>query len=438
MIFFASSSFVPGASAPLSLTPVADARSFLPGLGLALAIGMLIGIERGWRMRGEEAGSRVAGVRTFSLLGLLGGLIGFSIKGPLEPLALIIAAAAAAAIILGYHGDMRRDGNVSATSAVAAILTLALGAAASSGHLAVASVAAGAAVILLASRDALHRALVDTSESEIRALVRLVLVVFVILPLLPDLPLGPYGLNPRRLWTVVVVVGAVSFAGYLLVRLLGGRRGVMLTALVGALVSSTAVTLESARRLRGDEATRSNQAAIVLASAIMMVRACFLVAVLTPDILGRFLALLVPAIVASALASGVMIYRSGPDDTAPAAGTIKPPGLKLALLFGGLVALMAIAASWAEQQMRGSGVAVVALGGLFDVDSAIAALGTLPPGTLTPQLAAFAVATPVIFNTTLKAGLTIAIAGSRRGWIPAVALGVPAAMIAASILLFVV
>src|SRR5688500_1154837 len=94
-----ANSLLPGGGLPEPLvTPVPDPASFLPGLGLALAIGMLIGIERGWRMREEEAGGRVAGVRTFSLLGLLGGLFGFAIDGPLEPLALVFAVAASAAI----------------------------------------------------------------------------------------------------------------------------------------------------------------------------------------------------------------------------------------------------------------------------------------------------------------------------------------------------
>ena len=103
-------------------------------------------------------------------------------------------------------------------------------------------------------------------------------------------------------------------------------------------------------------------------------------------------------------------------------------------MFGTLVLVMALAAGWAEQHMRGSGAAVVALGGMFDVDSAIAALGALPPGTLSLQLAAFAVAVPVIVNSMLKAGLGLAIAGLRRGWLPAAGMLIPAFSIAAAII----
>ncbi|MFN3389250.1 MAG: MgtC/SapB family protein [Allosphingosinicella sp.] len=128
--------------------PAVPPGSFLPGLALALAIGLLVGIERGWRMRAEEEGARVAGVRTFALLGLLGGLAGLQLAGPLRLLTLLLVAGAIVALLLGYAGDMRRDHNVSATSTLAAIATLALGAMATAGEMALASVGAGAAVSL--------------------------------------------------------------------------------------------------------------------------------------------------------------------------------------------------------------------------------------------------------------------------------------------------
>ena len=408
--------------------------SFRPGLALALAIGLLIGIERGWRMREEQPGGRVAGVRTFTLFGLIGGLAGLQLAHPLQLLALIVTGGATGAIIVGYLLDARHGGNVSATSTIAALITILLGGLASSGQMALASVGAGATVLLLAAREPMHRALAETSASDIKALVRLVLVVLVILPLLPDADIGPYGLNPRRLWTVVVITGGVSFVGYVLVRLVGGRRGALLTAVVGALVSSTAVTLECARRIRAEEAVHANQAAIVVASLVMMLRAMLLVGMIAPTIFGRFAALLVPALVLTGIGCVFLVRRTRLDEGSLPPETIRPPDLKLALLFGGLVALMAMAAGWAEQQMRGSGAAVVALGGMFDVDSAIAALGALPPGTLTPRLAAFALATPVIFNAILKAGLGLTIAGWRNGWVPAAGLVISAASILAAML----
>jgi uncharacterized membrane protein (DUF4010 family) len=404
---------------------------------LALAIGFLIGIERGWRQRQEEAGARVAGIRTFTLIGLLGGVIGLEAAGPLRYLALLLAAGAIGALLLGYRADMRRDGNVSATSTLAAIATLGLGATATAGHMALASVGAGAMVILLASRQALHNAIRFTSESDLRALLRLVLVVLVILPLLPDEGMGPYGaLNPQRLWMVVVITGAISFIGYGLARWLGQRRGVLVTAFVGALVSSTAVTLDSARRIRDGASGPADQAAVAMASLMMIGRALLLVAVLAPYVLAAVAAFIGPAAAVAFVAAAVLLYRTRGAGGDAAEPRLKPPGLGLALLFAATVAAIALVSAWSQARLGGSsGAVVIALGGTADIDAAIAAVGALPPGTLAPELAALALATPVLFNTVFKAAILVAVAGWRRTLPALLSLAAAAAALLAAILL---
>lgn len=409
----------------------------LSGLALALAIGLLVGVERGWRQRGEESGARVAGIRTFTLVGLLGGLIGLGLDGPLQPLALLLAVGVIAALLVGYHADMRQDRNVSATSTLAAILTLGLGAAASTGQSALASVGAGAAVILLASRDPLHRAIKSTSEAELRTLLRLVLVIFVVLPLLPDVQWGPFGaLNPRRLWMVVVITGAISFVGYVLARWIGARRGTLVTSIVGALVSSTAVTLDSARRIRDGGGGRTDQAAVAIASAMMLGRALLLVAVLAPYAFGTVFALVGPAAGLAVLIAGLLLYRVFGDDESAVAPRLKLPGLGLTFLFALTVAGLALASAWAQARFGGdSGAAVIALGGLADIDAAIAAVGALPSGSLPLRAIALALAAPVLFNTLFKLGILIVVAGWRRTVPAALSLaGAALALIAAIVL----
>lgn len=432
-----ASAIVPGSglSPPpllLSSSPTADA--FLPGLALALAIGLLIGVERGWALRDEPAGERVAGVRTFSLLGLFGGWLGLMVGDEAFLPATLLAGGAAAAVLLGYAVDMRRSGNVSATSAVAALLTLALGATAARGHYALASVCGGAAVLLLASRGALHAALERTSEAELKALMRLVLVVFVILPLLPDVGLGPFGLNPRRLWLVVVTCGAISMVGYGLSRWLGGHRGTLITAAVGALVSSTAVTLDAARRIRDAGASPAQDAAVALAQAVMMARALLLVALLAPAVLPNLAALVLPGLVPSALIAAALYWRSraGADGLEPR--PVRPPGLGLALLFAATVAVVSTLAGWTEQRFGSDSAAIViAVGGLADIDSAIASLATLPEGTIPARIAGYAIATPVLFNSLLKLVMLLAVGGLRPTLLGAGTLAIAAtAMVAAA------
>jgi uncharacterized membrane protein (DUF4010 family) len=416
--------------------PAVTDRGFA-GLLLALAIGFLIGIERGWRQREEEAGARVAGIRTFTLIGFLGGIVGLQAAGPLRYLALLLAAGAIAALLLGYRADMRRDHNVSATSTLAAIVTLGLGATATAGQMALASVGAGATVILLASRHGLHKAIRFTSESDLRALLRLVLVVLVVLPLLPDAAMGPYGaLNPRRLWIVVVVTGAISFVGYGLARWLGQRRGALVTAAVGALVSSTAVTLDSARRIRGGSSSPADQAAVAIASLIMFGRAILLVALLAPFALGPLGLFIAPAGAVAFAASAVLLYRVSRSDGEPAEPRLKPPGLGLALLFAATVAVIALASAWAQATFgAGSGAVVIALGGTADIDAAIAAVGALPAGLLAPKLAALALAAPLLFNTLFKLGILLAIAGWRAALPATVSLATTALALLVPVLL---
>jgi len=436
--FLAISSGVPDpvrASGATLLQPTIAPEEFLPGLALSLAIGLLVGVERGWAMRDEPAGARVAGVRTFSILGLFGGLMGFAITGPMADLALLLVAGAALAILIGYASDMRRTGKVSATSALAALVTLSLGAIASSGHPAIASVGAGAIVILLASRKALHSVLRYTSEADLKALLRLVLVVFVILPLLPDAAMGPYGLNPRRLWFVVVACGGVSFVGYVLSRWLGGRRGALITACVGAIVSSTAVTLDSARRIREGGPSPAHDTAIALAQTVMLTRALLLVGLLVPMAFGALAKLLVPGIAGGILIAAALFRRSRRTPENVEAAAMRPPGLALALLFAAAVAVITMVAGWAQQRFGvGSAAAVVGLAGLADVDSAIAALAAMPTGTFPPVIAAYAIVAPVLSNSLLKLGIVVSVAGIRRAPAAVGALGGTALIVVAMII----
>lgn len=414
------------------LQPTITPGEFLPGLALSLAVGLLIGIERGWTMRRAPAGARVAGIRTFAILGLFGGLTGLAIDGRMAAPALVLFAAAALAILLGYWGDMSRSRHVSATSTLAALITLTLGAAATGGHPAVASIGAGAVVILLASRKALHAALAYTSDADLKALLRLVVVVFVILPLLPDAGLGPYGLNPRRIWFVVVICGSISFAGYVLSRWLGSRKGALVTASVGAMVSSTAVTLESARRIREEGSNPAQDAAIAIAQVVMMSRALLLVAVLAPMFLGALAGLLLPAILTGSLIAVALFWRSQRAAATIDAPALKPPGLGLALLFAATVAVITMIAGWAAQEFgQTSAATVVAIAGLADIDSAIAALGSLPPGTFPPDLAVYIIGAPVLFNSLFKLGIVASVAGLRQAPASAAALAAAALVLVA-------
>jgi uncharacterized membrane protein (DUF4010 family) len=229
-----------------------DSLSMPLRLLVALAVGLLIGLEREWRRRAEDSTGH-AGLRTFGLIGLMGGLanvLNWSAGAWLLPAALLaLAALLLADIKLGNGAVPGRD----ITTLVAALVTALLGALATSGEAQLAVAAAVVVTLLLNLKSRLHRWVDALSETEIAGVLRLLVISLVVLPVLPDKGYGPYAaLNPRTIWLFVVLISALSFIGYFAIRVLGQRRGHRATGLFGGLVSSTATTAALARLGRRD------------------------------------------------------------------------------------------------------------------------------------------------------------------------------------------
>lgn len=404
----------------------------LRDLALALGLGLLIGIERGWRTRDAEIGSRVAGVRTFGLLGAAGGLAGIAANALGPAAAAAILAGVAATIAIGY-ASKAKPGAVSATSAIAAVVTLALGALTTVGYPAVAFASAAVLTLLLASRAQLHRAVAALGERDVQAVARFAIVAGAILPFLPNRHFGPYDAwNPFQLWFVVVLVTGFSFAGYIANRLIGARQGTLVTAAIGGMYSSTAVTVVLSRQLKDQaEGGPMLSAGIALASAIMFIRVLLLTAIIAPFALLPLAKVIGPAAVI-AIGLGFWLIRSAtetkPDQALPSTGN--PFALLPAIGFAALVAAMALAARWAEQQFGDAGIAVLlAITGSFDVDAAIVTLGGFPRGTVPAATAGIVLAIPVALNTGFKASLVLLYAGWSRGRTAFLALATCAAAI---------
>jgi len=402
----------------------------LYGLAIALALGLLVGLQRGWALRAEQPGTRFAGVRTYGLLGLAGG-VGGELAGISGPYGAAVMVAAAALVLIGYWRTTQRGGPLSGTVSVAGLLTLSSGFLAAMGQTLVAVAIAVSMMLLLALRSQLHGLVARLSEQEVLAVARFALIAAVILPLLPDRQFGPLDAwNPRQLWMVVVLVSGFSFAGYVAARLFGPSRGTIVTAAAGAVVSSTAVSAALAHRLReGNENEAIMHAGIAAASAVMFARVMALVALLAPFALGPFVLLAVPGLVASALFMGGFLWHA----KSPHGGQTGPVPVKNpfdvgpALLLMVLVMATTLAARWVLSRFGNVGLAtVLALTGSVDVDSAIITMGNLPQGTLTPRIAALVLVPPILLNTLFKAGVLLSIAGWKRSWPAAASLLVSA------------
>jgi len=401
-------------------------------VGTGLLAGMLIGIERGWKLKDQKPGTRVAGVRTFSMLGLAGAIAGLIGTRGHPLVGAVIAAAAVTLLIVAYARELKAQHD--ATTAVAALLTVAIGFLAGSGSGGLAMACAAVVVMLLALRTELHGFVERLDENDVKALARFAVIAGAVLPLLPSAPFGPYGAwNAQKLWLVVVLVTGFSFAGYIANRVFGERRGTVATALIGGAYSSTAVTVSLAQMLGKDKrASGPEPAGIALATAVMYLRVLVVVALLATSVLLPLTIIIAPALVVATLAGFVLLRMSSKDSDGPA-----PPGnpiqLVPALGFLAFLAVAAVAARWADGRFGEEGLAVlILLTGSMDVDAAIITTGGLKPGTISPALAALALGGTVMINMAIKVGVTLAYARSRG---ISAALALVASMVALGIML---
>jgi len=331
-----------------------------------------------------------------------------------------------------YGRDLKTQRD--ATSAVAALLTIAIGFLAGSGSAGLAIAAAAITVSVLALRQEIHGLVDMLDQDDIKALARFSVIALAVLPFLPDRSFGPYDAwNAPRLWWIVILVTGFSFIGYVANRIFGERHGTIATALIGGAYSSTAVTQSLAQRLGANKDAGAEPAGIALATAVMYLRVLLLTGILASQVLVEFAILIMPALLVG-WAAGYWLYRKAPRSEGPA-----PPGNPIALLpalgFVVFLAAAAVAARWAEGRFGEQGTAILILiMGSMNVDTAIVTLGGLPSGAISPALAALALAGTILVNMSVKLGVTIAYA-RRNGLSAALALG--ASMVALAVSLVV-
>ncbi|AMO71956.1 MgtC/SapB family protein [Sphingorhabdus sp. M41] len=384
-------------------------------LAIALAAGLLIGVERGWTMRDENKGARVAGIRTFGLIAGLGGLVALISQSLNLIIAAILLAAVVTMLSISHFKTIHDPDGRSITNFVVSLLTLCLGLLAGSGYPALAM--AGAAIVtgLLSMRSELHGLMRKLGPTDINVMIRFALIALAVLPFLPNRDFGPYdAFNLQQLWFVVILVTGLSFAGYVANRIFGESHGTVVTAVIGGAYSSTAVTAALAQRLRNEDSSRRTlSAGIALASSVMYIRVLLLTFILADFAFIPLAMILTPAALVAGIIGLLLLRRSGAAKTDKTVVTRNPIRLLPAFFFALTVAAMSLAARWAEAKYGSSGIAyLVLIVGSLDVDAAIITLGSLPAGTILSNLAGFVLAMTVLANMLFKAG----VAGVSAGW----------------------
>ena len=418
-----------------------DTLDLFQRLSVALAVGVLIGLERGWREREEGEGERTAGLRTFALSGLLGGVWGaighaagpgggdFALGAAFVIFSLIFAAF--------RYRELDRDGAYGITTIVAAMLTFALGALAVLGSIEAAAAGGVAAAILLAWKSVLHHWLQRMTREELRSGLVLLAMTFVLLPLLPHRTVDPWdALNPYEIWLMTIMIAALSFVGYLAVKFAGEEQGIAITGLAGGLASSTAVTMTLARMAREHPDQRTLLVSGTLfADAMMAARVLAIVGATNP----RLVLSVAPSIAATGVVLGggglALMYWGRNGTRKRRKLELKNPfDLKMVLKFGALLALVAFAAKVFSEYAGAAGVyTVAALSGIADTAAITLSMAR---GGADAHTAVIAIFIAVAVNTVVKTIMAWWVGGTAMGWPKAVASAIAIAAGGACLLAF--
>lgn len=376
--------------------------------GLAVAIGAIVGVERHWRERDEAAGQRTAGLRTYTLTGMLGGLAGFieqATSAPAMPQGLAVTGiflVFSAVFALYQYRESAASGSYSVTSVIAAMATFALGALAVLGNLRIAAAGGVALVAVLASRDVLHAFMRTLTWNELRSAIIFLAMAFIVLPVLPVAPVGPFGgVSPAETGMLVILLAGVSFIGYVAVRALGEVRGELLAGAVSGLVSSTATAVTNARLSTAGHAARTLAAGALAANAVSCLKVALFSGLLAAPVAWR----LGPSLATAALVMGgfsLLLAHRGAAELAshrPRNPFELKSVLQMALLLVTVAFVARAAAAWFG---RAGLLTVSVLSGLADTDAITVTVARMA-GSIGTEFAAVVLGCAVISNTVAKA-----------------------------------
>lgn len=379
-------------------------------LAIAAVIGLAVGIERQWSGHATGPMAHFAGMRTFLLIGLLGGAAGLLISEGLTAAGATLIAGACAFIVVAYYLAARRDGgDLDGTTEGAALLVLALGVLAGIGKEGLAAGAVAVVILALREKNALHTLVRHIGEVEMRAALQFAVIALVILPLLPVGPYGPLGgVRPRWLWGIVVALAAVNFAGYIARRAIGPHRGFAITGLLGGIFSSTLVTLQFARASRDESGTGTSRAnGVAAACTVLLPRLMALTAALRPSLALELVPYLAPPFAVGALLT-LNAFRGRPDGDGESVEVRNPLGLRAAIRMTLFFQAAIVVITLAESYVGRAGVVVSsALFGLTDMDALAVSMSRLAADPGPVSLAALGIGVGLLSNTLFKLGLAL-------------------------------
>jgi uncharacterized membrane protein (DUF4010 family) len=385
---------------------------------VSLAIGLLVGIERSWSDRDGEDGKRIAGLRTFSLIGLLGGvavLLSREVGSWFVAVAFVVVAALS---ITAHVLDVQEDQDLGTTTAFSMMLVFVLAAWAAYGAVIPAMAVTVVVITLLGYKPLLHSWLKMISPQDFFAGAKLLIISVVLLPLLPNQGYGPWqALNPFWTWLMVVLISALSFLGYVGMKIVGERAGLIMTAIVGALASSTAVTVSLARLAKQRQRYHLFASGVLLASAIMFLRVMIEIFVVYPGLLAEMwlpLSVMCAGLLAGFLWLWLRRERSKPEVSRDIE-VRNPLQLGMALQFGALLAAILLLSEAMKAWFGDYGIyALSVVSGVMDVDAITLSLARSAQQHLESEVAVIGILLACATNTLAKGIMFAGITGIRQ------------------------
>ncbi len=387
--------------------------------GVTLLIGAMLGMEREF-IQQKEGPPDFAGIRTFSLIALLGSVAAFLVTDfGMFPIALSFGGL----ILLttaSYLGTLMRSGEKAGiTTEVAVMLTFLFGVLMMGDQGKVAIALAVLTSLLLALKGRLHGIIRRMSPQDLRVTLQFALVAAVILPLLPDRAIDPLGLlNPFQVWLMVVLVSGIGFSGYVLMKVLGPPRGISLTGILGGLASSTATTISFSSASREHPAMSAYYArTVVLASSMMIPRVLLLMLIIYPPLL-RVISIPFITMLVSGLGIAFFLQRkntTGANDLEHPVNLTHPLKLSTAIKFGLIFAMVLIILEFAQESFGSIGVYFAsASAGLVNMNAVALSVGQMVgQAQLDIRVAGIAVVIAALMNTISK-GAIVCFTGSRE------------------------
>ena len=384
-------------------------------LAIAGMIGLAAGLEREWSGHASGPDARFAGLRTFLLLGALGGIAG-SLGAAGQPLvAAAIALSASALCVVGYGMAVHRPAaTTDGTTEAAALIVVALGVIAGIGWIGLAAGAGAIVVLALSEKTRLHWLVRRLGEPELRAGLQFAVLAIVVLPLLPSGPyLGIIGVRPRALWAIVLLFSGLNFAGFVARRVAGAHRGYKITGALGGAISSTAVTLSFSRQSRRDaDLSAALAGGVIAACTVLVPRVVLVSAVLNPRVSVQLLMILAPAFVIG-IAFIALGWRTKDEPTTGAVEAPENPlrlaaAIRMTIAFQvGMTLIALVRQYWGLPGVFATAAAL----GLTDVDALTVSMSR-QEALLDANIAARAIAVGILANTVMKLGIAVALGRS--------------------------